>query len=166
LSQAPTDVIQLLGPNERVELYIKQKVYHPTIKVDSVLLTNERIILRHPRDLGLKKDYTDFSYTDIANVVLDRGILRSTVKCMLRFGGDPLSLTELPNADAEKAYGIIRENLVKYQTPLSYTPGAAGIAPAVPAQIITREIVKVRCKSCNGLMDETATQCPSCGANQ
>lgn len=164
MSQAPTDVIQLLGPNEQLELYIKQKIYHPTINVDSVLLTNERIILRHPRDLGLKKDYTDFSYTDIANVILDRGILRSTVKCMLRFGGDPLSLTELPNADAEKAYGIIRENLVKYQTPLSYGPEAPAIATAGPTQIITREVVKVRCKSCKGLMDETATQCPFCGA--
>jgi len=166
LSQAPTDVIQLLGPNEKVQLYIKQKVYHPTIKVDSVLLTNERIILRHPRDLGLKKDYTDFSYTDMANVILDRGILRSTVRCMLRSGGDPLSLAELPNSDAEKAYGIIRENLVRYQTPLSYGPGAVGLTTVGPAQIITREVVKVRCKSCNGLMDETATQCPSCGASQ
>jgi hypothetical protein len=166
MSQAPTDVVQLLGPNEQVELYIKQKVYHPTIKVDSVLLTNERIILRHPRDLGLKKDYTDFSYTDIANVILDRGILRSTVKCILRFGGDPLSLQELPNADAEKAYGIIRENLVRYQTPLSYGAQVAGPTVAAPTQIITREVVKVRCKSCNGLMDEGTTQCPFCGATQ
>jgi len=124
VSQTPTDVIQLLGPNEQVELYIRQKIYHPKINVDSVLLTNERIILRHPRDLGLKKDYTDFSYTDIANVVLDKGILRSTIRCMLRFGGDPLALTELPNTDAEKAYGIIRENLVRYQTPLTAIRGS------------------------------------------
>ena len=103
-------MIHLLGPSEQVELYIKQKVYHPTINVDSVLLTNERIILRHPRDLGLKKDYTDFSYTDIANVILDRGILRSTVKCVLRFGGDPLLLSELPNSDAESLWDNSRES--------------------------------------------------------
>jgi hypothetical protein len=166
VSQTPTDVIQLLGPNEQVELYIRQKIYHPKINIDSVLLTNERIILRHPRDLGLKKDYTDFSYTDIANVVLDKGILRSTIKCVLRFGGDPLALTELPNADAEKAYGIIRENLVRYQTPLSYTAQPGGASPTGTAQVITREIVKVRCKSCSKLMDENATQCPFCGAAQ
>ena len=85
----PSDVTHLLGPNEQVQLYVKEKIYHPTINVDSIILTNERIILRHPRDLGLKKDYTDYSYTDIANVILDKGILRSSVKCVLRFGGDP-----------------------------------------------------------------------------
>src|SRR6266851_9021018 len=115
----PQDVQKLLGPNEQVQLYIKQKIYHPKINVESVVLTNERIILRHPRDLGLKKDFTDFSYTDIANVILDKGILRSSVKCVLRFRGDPLHLNDLPNADAEKAYGIIRENLVRYLRPSS-----------------------------------------------
>ncbi len=51
--------------------------------------------------------------------------------------------TELPNADAEKAYGIIRENLVRYQTPLSYRLGTAGLGTTAPTQIITREVVKV-----------------------
>jgi hypothetical protein len=166
VSQAPTDVVELLGPNERVELYIQQKIYHPKINIDSVLLTNERIILRHPHALGLKKDYTDFSYTDIANVLLEKGILRSTVKCVLRFGGDPLALQDLPNGDAEKAYGIIRENLVRFQTPLSYSQGNAGPNTAPGPHVITREIVKVRCKYCNQLIDENATQCPSCGASQ
>jgi hypothetical protein len=166
MAQAPTDVVELLGPNERVELYIQQKIYHPKINIDSVLLTNERIILRHPHALGLKKDYTDFSYTDIANVLLEKGILRSTVKCVLRFGGDPLALQDLPNSEAEKAYGIIRENLVRFQTPLSYSSTNAGPNTAPGPQVITREIVKVRCKYCNQLMDENATQCPACGASQ
>ena len=43
-------------------------------------------ILRHPHALGLKKDYTDYNYRDIRNVVLDKGILRSTIKCTLRLG--------------------------------------------------------------------------------
>jgi hypothetical protein len=110
---APDDLKKILGPNETVEMYIRQKIYHPKINIDSVVITNERIILRHPHALGLKKDYTDFNYKDFANVILDKGILRSTIKCTLRFGGDPLSLNDLPNSDAEKAYGIIRENISK-----------------------------------------------------
>jgi len=35
----------------------------------------------------------------------------------LRLGGEPLSLDDLPNSDAEKAYGIIRENLSRNKTP-------------------------------------------------
>lgn len=116
---APEDLKSILGPNETVEMYIKQKIYHPKINIDSVVITNERIILRHPHALGLKKDYTDFNFRDFANVILEKGIVRSTIKCTLRFGGEPLSLNDLPNADAEKAYGIIRENISGFQSPAS-----------------------------------------------
>src|SRR5580704_8272883 len=108
MENTPDDLKNILGSNEKVELYIKQKIYHPKINVDSVVVTNERIILRHPHALGLKKDYTDFSYQDISNVGLKKGALRSTVNCTLRSGGDPLALDSLRNSDAEKAYGLIR----------------------------------------------------------
>ena len=92
MEETPEDIAKILGPNEQVELYIKQKIYHPKINIDSVVITNERIILRHPHTLGLRKDYTDFNYQDIANVVLDKGLVRSTVRCTLRLGGEPLAL--------------------------------------------------------------------------
>ena len=117
MENAPDDLKRLLGPNERVELYIRQKIYHPKINVDSVIITNERIILRHPHALGLRKDYTDFNYKDIANAFLEKGVLRSTIKCTLRLGGEPLTLGDLPNSDAEKAYGIIRQNSAAGQAP-------------------------------------------------
>jgi hypothetical protein len=120
---APSDLKGLLGPDEKVEVYIQQKIYHPKINIDSVVITNERVILRHPHALGLKKDYTDYNYRDIANVVLDKGIVRSTLKLTLRFGGEPLALNDLPNSDAEKAYGVIRENVDRFQTSPLTSPG-------------------------------------------
>ncbi|HVP16122.1 MAG TPA: PH domain-containing protein [candidate division Zixibacteria bacterium] len=120
---APSDLKGLLGPDEKVEVYIQQKIYHPKINIDSVVITNERVILRHPHALGLKKDYTDYNYRDIANVVLDKGIVRSTLKLTLRFGGEPLSLNDLPNTDAEKAYGVIRENVDRFQASFSTPAG-------------------------------------------
>ena len=70
----PDDIKNILGSNEKVELYIEEKIYHPRINIESVIITNERIIFRHPHALGLKKDYTDYSYRDITNVTLDKGI--------------------------------------------------------------------------------------------
>ena len=55
MANVPDDVTRILGPGETVQLFIQQKIYHPKISVDSVVLTNERIILRHPHDLRLKK---------------------------------------------------------------------------------------------------------------
>ena len=76
---APDDLKNILGSNEKVELFIQEKIYHPRIDIESVIVTNERIILRHPHALGLKKDYTDYNYMDFENVIIDKGIVRSTI---------------------------------------------------------------------------------------
>ncbi|HVC27484.1 MAG TPA: PH domain-containing protein [Nitrososphaerales archaeon] len=130
MASTPDDLKRILGSNERVELYIKQKIYHPKINVDSVVVTNERIILRHPHALGLKKDYTDFNYKDISNAVMEKGVLRSKLKLTLRLGGEPLELGDLPNSEAEKAYGIIRQNSVSNQNP------QPAVAPAVVPAVV------------------------------
>ncbi len=167
METVPQDVVRLLGPTEQVQLYVKQKIYHPKVNVESVILTNQRIILRHPRDLGLKKDYTDYSYTDIANAILDKGIVRSTVKCVLRFGGDPLMLNDLPNSEAEKAYGIIRENLVRYQTPFyagypAMTPVVASVmSQGAPPAVATGGAV---CRKCGQRSAQGTRFCGSCGS--
>ena len=170
MGNIPDDVTRILGPGETVQLFIQQKIYHPKISVDSVVLTNERIILRHPHDLRLKRDFTDFSYTDVANAVLDKGVLRSTVRCQLRFGGDPLSLNDLPNSEAEKAYGIIRSNIARYQTPFS--TGYAGMAPtgAVPAAMQTTQTpvaaaaAGIRCSKCGQMSNQGSKFCGACGS--
>ncbi len=124
----PQDINNILGSKEAIELYIQEKIFHPRINIESVIITNERIIFRHPHALGLKKDYTDYSYRDITNVTLDKGIMRSTIKLTLKHGeenqgkqqeGESLNLDNLPNNLAEKGYGIIRENIGKFQSPFS-----------------------------------------------
>jgi hypothetical protein len=134
----PDDIKNILGSNEKVELYIQEKIYHPRINFESVIITNERIIFRHPHALGLKKDYTDYSYRDITNVTLEKGIKRSTIKLTLKNGqekqgkqqdGENLALDNLPNDLAEKGYGIIRENIGKFQTPFSTGYASASNAP-------------------------------------
>ena len=49
---SPDDLKDVLDPNETVELYIKRKFYSLAIDIDSVVITNQRIILRHPHALG------------------------------------------------------------------------------------------------------------------
>jgi hypothetical protein len=161
MADTPDDLKEILGPNERLELYIRQKIYHPKINIDSVVITSERIILRHPHALGLKKDYTDFNYQDIANVVLDKGIIRSTVKFTLRFGGEAMSLNDLPNADAEMAYGIIRENLVRFQAPIS---GVLGITPPFGPGGPPPQTNAARCSKCGSPLAVGQRFCGSCGA--
>jgi len=127
----PDDVKNILGPNEKVELYVKEKIYHPKISIDSMVVTNERIILRHPHAAGLKRDYTDYSYSDIDGVELDKGLTRSTIKLKLKGKKESLELSKLPTPHAEEGFGKIRENVGRFQAP--FATGYAN-APKDPQQ--------------------------------
>jgi Bacterial PH domain/zinc-ribbon domain len=161
MESVPDDLKNIMGPTEQVQLYVKQKIYHPKINIDSVVLTNERIILRHPHALRIKKDYTDYNYQDISNVVMDKGVLRSTLKLTLRFGGDPLELTGLPNSEAQKAYGLIRENLVRYQSP--FTAMSTGVPPMMRQPASPVAISGVACKNCGSPIPAGQKFCGNCG---
>jgi Bacterial PH domain len=161
MQSIPDDLRNLLGPAEQMQLYIRQKIYHPKINIDSVVITNERIILRDLHAVALKNDYTDFSYRDVSNVILDKGILRSEVKCTLRFGGEPLALSGLPNSDAEEAYGLIRENLVKHQAPL---PVPQGGSPSYTQPAAPTPPDPGHCKKCGYSLIPEDRHCGNCGA--
>jgi len=161
MESPPDDLKQILSPNEQVQLYLKQKIYRPKISIDSVVITNMRVILRHPHAMNLKKDYTDYNYQDISNVELAKGVMRSTLKFTLRLGGDPLMLDSIPNDQAQKAYGLVRENLVKFQSP--YAAAAVGVMPigmAPPQQASSAGY----CNKCGAPLSVGQMFCGKCGA--
>jgi hypothetical protein len=135
MEDPPEDIKRILGPNEKVELYIKEKIYHPQFSIDSLVITNERIILRHPHALRMKREYTDYSYSDIAGVTMEKGMMRSTLKVMLKRGEETMDLDKLPTDLAEQAYGIIRENIGRFQAPFS-TGNASALVAAPPAAVV------------------------------
>jgi len=55
MEDIPDDLKSVIGSSEKVEFNAKQKIRHPNINVDSAVVTNERVILRHPHALVLKK---------------------------------------------------------------------------------------------------------------
>lgn len=158
----PDDLKQILGPNEQVQLYLKQKIYHPKISIDSVVITNERVILRHPHAMGLKKDYTDYNYQDITNVTLNKGVLRSNLSFALRLGGEPLALDAIPNDQAQKAYGLVRENLVRFQAPFRAQP--AGFPPSTQATPGQASAQAGYCDRCGASLAPGQRFCGKCGA--
>ena len=112
--EEPDDIKHILGPKETVGLYIKEKVYHPKVSIDSVVITNERIILRHPHALALKRDYTDYNYSDIEGVEMEKGLLRS--KSSMLQTSDAPGISNLP-AFAGKS--TVLTSLTRYLTPLT-----------------------------------------------
>ena len=140
----------MMGPNERVELYIKKKIYHPAINIDSFVVTNTRVIFRHPYTLATRKNYSDYPYTDFDSVKLDKGILRSTLKCTIKVSGklESININHLPKGKAARAYGLISENRARYQTPFA---GYANVPPVV-------------CAKCGRSNTAGSRVCSACGA--
>ena len=109
--EIPDDVIPLLDDDEKVLFNIKQKKYRPAINIESVTITNKRVVLRKPAMLRIKKTYVDYSYADITNVVMDKGPLRSTMMLNLKMDAHDLVIEDVPNDMAQQAFKIIREGI-------------------------------------------------------
>lgn len=115
----PRDVKSILESNEVVEMYIQQRIYHPKFNIDSVVITNERLILRHPHWPKLKTYHISFFYRDFAKVSLEKGDSQSAIECVFRSGEPPLFLRKLPSSDAERAYNLIKDHISKSEPPPS-----------------------------------------------
>lgn len=108
---APSDLLKLLDQDERLLLYMKQKKYHPAINIESVAVTDKRVVFRKPSMLRIKKSFTDYSYADIVNVTIDKGPLRSTLNLNLRMDGSDLIVDDIPNEEAQEAFKLIRQGI-------------------------------------------------------
>jgi hypothetical protein len=114
--EVPDDILPLLDEDERVLFNIKQKKYRPAINIESATITNKRVILRTPSMLRIKKSFVDYSYSDITNIVLDKGPLRSTIMLNLRMDANDLVIEDIPNDMAQQAFRLIREGIDKART--------------------------------------------------
>lgn len=109
--EVPDDVLPLLDDNEKVLFSIKQKKYRPAINIESVTITSKRVILRRPSMLRIRKNYVDYSYGDITNIVLEKGPLRSTIMLNLKMDANDLVIEDIPNEMAQQAFRLIREGI-------------------------------------------------------
>jgi len=108
---APSDLLKLLDQDEKLLLYMKQKKYRPSINIESVAITDRRVIFRKPSMLTIKKSFTDYSYADILNVTINKGPLRSTLNLNLRLDGSDLLVDDIPNDEAQEAFKLIRQGI-------------------------------------------------------
>src|ERR1044071_616378 len=109
--EAPSDLRKLLDPSEKLLLYMKQKKYHPAINIESIAITDKRVIFRKPSMLTIKKSYTDYSYADVLNVTMEKGPLRSTLNLNLKMDGTDLKVEDIPNESAQEAFKLIRQGI-------------------------------------------------------
>jgi len=109
------EVAEMLLPGEQVLLVAEQSRVAPGgsfTTPNKIYVTNRRLIFRNPRLLGLKADLNDFSYQDIANIRMHRGVFSTEIYLKSRFLSDEVVLPAVDKDTARRVNEYIRKGMM------------------------------------------------------
>jgi hypothetical protein len=116
----------LLMKGEEVGYIAVQKKPAITVFPDSIVLTNKRIIICKPKNLGLSMDFTDYTWDDIAGAFVKENILGSEFSFNTNTDLS-ISIDYIPKIQARKIYTYAKEQLDLLKNPVTITAPAAEI---------------------------------------
>lgn len=125
----------LLMKNEEVGYIGVQKKPAITVFPDSIVLTNKRIIMCRPKNLGLSMDFVDYDWDDVSGTFVKENILGSEFSFATK-SELTISIDYIPKNQARKLYTYAKEQLDALKTgpvnPVQPTPVAEEIPVAEP----------------------------------
>ncbi|MDR7208262.1 PH domain-containing protein [Flavobacterium piscis] len=107
----------LLMKNEEIGYIAVQKKPAITVFPDSIVLTNKRIIICKPKNLGLSMDFTDYTWDDIAGTFVKENILGSEFSFNTNTDLS-ISIDYIPKIQARKIYTYAKEQLDLLKNPV------------------------------------------------
>lgn len=107
----------LLMKNEEVGYIAVQKKPAITVFPDSIVLTNKRIIICEPRNLGLSMNFTDYTWDNIAATFVKENILGSEFSFNTNTDLS-ISIDYIPKIQARKIYTYAKEQLDLLKNPV------------------------------------------------
>jgi len=118
----------LLMKNEEVGYIAVQKKPAITVFPDSIVLTNKRIIICEPRNLGLSMNFTDYTWDNIAATFVKENILGSEFS--FNTNTDlAISIDYIPKIQARKIYTYAKEQLDLLKNPITFETPIIETAP-------------------------------------
>jgi hypothetical protein len=106
----------LLMSNEEIGYIAVQKKPAVTILPDSIVVTNKRIILCKPKNLGLSMEFIDYDWDDIAASFVKEGILGADFTFSTK-SDLTHTIDYLPKNQARKLYTYAKEQLDLLKNP-------------------------------------------------
>jgi Bacterial PH domain len=135
----------LLMNNEEVGYIAVQKKPAVTILPDSIVVTNKRIILCKPKNLGLSMEFIDYDWDDIAASFVKEGILGADFTFSTK-SDLTHTVDYLPKNQARKLYTYAKEQLDLLKNPVAFSaPVVEEIKPVEAAETqpeIVEEVVE------------------------
>lgn len=137
----------LLMKNEEVGYIGVQKKPAITVFPDSIVVTNKRIIMCKPKNLGLSMDFVDYDWDDIAGVFVKENILGSEFSFSTQTEL-VINIDYIPKNQARKLYTYAKEQLDALKNPVAANPIVTEETPiveeipAIVAQSIEEPVVE------------------------
>jgi len=129
----------LLMSNEEVGYIAVQKKPAVTIFPDSIVVTNKRIILCKPKNLGLSMEFIDYDWDDISGSFVKEGILGADFT--FTTNSDLTHTVDyLPKNQARKLYTYAKEQLDLLKNPKLTTPIVEEVKTETPVQEVVEEM--------------------------
>lgn len=100
----------LLMKNEEIGYIGVQKKPALTVFPDSIVMTNKRIIICQPKNLGLSMDFTDYSWDDLEAAFVKENILGSVFSFSTKTDMQ-ISIDYIPKTQARKMYTFAKEQM-------------------------------------------------------
>lgn len=110
--EVPIEIHKILEFDEKVLLAFQQAgIGGNAFGLESIFITNKRIIKKKPRTLGLRANITTYLYKDMANIKVNRGILRSNIGIKMRFMSEDVKIENIPRMGADKMCRVIQDGI-------------------------------------------------------
>jgi Bacterial PH domain len=136
----------LLMKNEEIGYIGVQKKPAITVFPDSIVLTNKRIIMCKPKNLGLSMDFIDYDWDDVAATFVKENILGSEFSFSTK-SDLTISIDYIPKIQARKIstyakeqLDILKNGMLVVSTPIINEVNVAVEIAVVEAPILIQEI--------------------------
>jgi hypothetical protein len=123
----------LLMKNEEIGYIAVQKKPAITVLPDSIVMTNKRIIICQPKNLGLSMNFIDYTWDEIEGTFVKENILGSEFSFTTRTNME-VSIDYIPKIQARKIFTYAKEQLDLLKSGAVFNASTFNEDPIVAAQ--------------------------------
>lgn len=125
----------LLMKNEEIGYIAVQKKPAITVFPDSIVVTNKRIIICQPKNMGLSMNFTDFAWDEIEGTFMKENILGSEFSFSTKTQMQ-VSIDYIPKIQARKISTYAKEQLDLLKNPVAAEEVKTQIPEFIPEEIV------------------------------
>lgn len=113
LARITGEIATILTPNETILYVALQNITALSLKKDSAVATNNRLIIYRPSVLG-RVNFADYLWEDVRNVTIKDGMLSAELHVELRSGKSD-SVGGLDKSQIRRLYGIAQQKELEWR---------------------------------------------------